>query len=59
METDMEADKFVEGLVEGDLGDHIRELLIKDMVGELRGSYYDDDREWAEGVIEWLTDNYL
>jgi hypothetical protein len=56
----MEVDKFVESLVEGDLGDHIRELLIKDMVGELREVGRDDDnREWAESVIEWLTDQYL
>lgn len=55
----MDTEKFVQELSNGELGDHIRDAHVQDMLAELAGGHYDDDREWANGVAEWLRDNYL
>jgi len=55
----MDAEKLLQELADGDLGDHIREQHVNAMLTDLADSRYDDDREWADGVAEWLKENYL
>lgn len=55
----MDAAKLVEELAQGELGDHIREAFVKEIVAELASGRYDDDREWADGVAEWLQDQWI
>lgn len=65
--TDWE--KFANDLLDSPFGDLARERFLDEIVAELgryttRFNYGDDearreaDREWAEGVAEWLNDNF-
>lgn len=59
MSTTYDPAELFEELVEGRLGDHIRELHVQGMLDDLAGDDYDGDREWANGVAQWLRDQYL
>lgn len=54
----MDAAKFLQDLVDGDLGDHIRGLLFEEMLAHLASDDYDEDREWADGVHDWIRENW-
>lgn len=66
--TPDESHKLVTELLEGPLGDAVREQMVRDMIADLRtpiipGSMSAEDIEaenaWSTSVVEWLTENYL
>lgn len=55
----MDAAKILQELADGEFGDHIREKFVEEIAAELASDRYDDDREWADGVADWLRDQWL
>lgn len=36
----------------------VREDIYIEMIQELKSESYDDEREWADGVAEWIWSNF-
>ena len=70
METDMDTEKLLQGLIGGDLGDLIRERYLREILDDLRAEpacwHPDDteetkqaDRDWRKEVADHLEEHYL
>lgn len=55
----MDAEALLKLLRDGELGDDIRSAWTQEMLDDLASKDYDDDREWADGVADWLRSNWL
>jgi hypothetical protein len=54
----MDSDKILDELYDSQLGAYVRERFLKEVHSELEHWGFDDEREWATSVQEWLRENW-
>lgn len=64
----MDAEKFIQELIDGPLGDLIRERFVEGLISDLEVDSYhpsmsqeeiEAEKAWAAYTVEWLRENYI
>lgn len=59
----MDAEKFIQDLIDGPLGDLIRQRFVEAVIADLEddpsSTMSEEEKAWSADVADWLRQNYL